>query len=102
MTVPWLRWYGTVRATRENAHAALAAGAALLVYPGGDWEVHRPSWERNRIEFLDRHGCVRLALQTGVPVVPVVSVGGQETALFVSRGDHLARALHLHERLHSD
>jgi 1-acyl-sn-glycerol-3-phosphate acyltransferase len=34
--------------------------------------------------------------------VPVVSVGGQETALFLSRGDHLARALHLHRWLHSD
>src|SRR3954468_481993 len=105
VTVPWLRWlrrYGTVRASRENARAALAAGAALLVYPGGDWEVHRPSWERNRVDFHDRHGFVRLALETGAPLVPVVSVGGQETALFLSRGDHLARALHLHRWLHSD
>jgi hypothetical protein len=37
-----------------------------------------------------------------VPLVPVVSVGGQETALFLTRGDHLARALHLHRLLHSD
>jgi 1-acyl-sn-glycerol-3-phosphate acyltransferase len=105
MAVPWLRplrRFGTVTASPDNARAALAAGAAVLVYPGGDWEVHRPSWERDRIEFHDRHGFIRLALETGVPVVPVVSVGGQETALFLTRGDHLARALHLHRLLHSD
>ena len=40
-----LRKYGTVAATPENAQRALDVGAALLVYPGGDYEVHRPSWE---------------------------------------------------------
>ena len=65
---------------------ALEAGAALLVYPGGDWEVHRPSWERNKVDFAGRKGFVRLALDAGVPIVPVVSIGGQETALFLSRG----------------
>ena len=43
-----LRKYGTVAATPENAAAALDVGAALLVYPGGDYEVHRPSWESAR------------------------------------------------------
>ena len=28
----------------------------------------------------------------GVPIVPVVAIGGQETALFVTRGERLARA----------
>jgi 1-acyl-sn-glycerol-3-phosphate acyltransferase len=34
---------------------------------------------------------VRLALDADVPIVPVVSIGGQETALFLSRGEALAR-----------
>src|SRR5436305_4402188 len=41
-----LRKYGTVAASPANAQEALGTGAALLVYPGGDYEVHRPSWER--------------------------------------------------------
>jgi 1-acyl-sn-glycerol-3-phosphate acyltransferase len=90
-----LRKYGTVAASPENAHKALASGAALLVYPGGDYEVHRPSWEGNRVDFGGRKGFIRLALEHDVPIVPVVSVGGQETALFLSRGDRLARALRL-------
>ena len=41
----FLRKYGTVAATPANAAKALESGAALLVYPGGDYEVHRPTWE---------------------------------------------------------
>ena len=86
---------GTVAASHENARKALEAGAALLVYPGGDWEVHRPSWESAKVDFGGRRGFIRLALDQDVPIVPVVSIGGQETALFLSRGDRLAKALRL-------
>jgi hypothetical protein len=33
-----------------------------------------------------------------VPVVPVVSIGGQETALFLTRGERIAQALRLDTR----
>jgi 1-acyl-sn-glycerol-3-phosphate acyltransferase len=90
-----LRRYGTVAASPENAEKALSSGAALLVYPGGDYEVHRPIWERHKVDFNRRKGFIRLALEQGVPLVPVVAVGGQETALFLSRGETLARVLGL-------
>jgi 1-acyl-sn-glycerol-3-phosphate acyltransferase len=91
----FLRKYGTVAATPANAERALDQGAALLVYPGGDYEVHRPSWESAVVDFDGRKGFIRLAKQKRVPIVPVVSVGGQETALFLSRGEGLARVLRL-------
>jgi 1-acyl-sn-glycerol-3-phosphate acyltransferase len=91
----FLRKYGTVAASPENADKALSSGAALLVYPGGDYEVHRPSWESGKVDFGGRKGFVRLALSKDVPIVPVVSIGGQETALFLSRGEWLARLLRL-------
>lgn len=91
----FLRKYGTVAASPENADEALDSGAALLVYPGGDYEVHRPSWERAQVNFDGRKGFIRLALKHGVPIVPVVSVGGQETALFLTRGEGLAKLLRL-------
>jgi len=90
-----LRSGGTVAASPANSRRALESGAALLVYPGGDWEVHRPTWERNRVDFAGRKGFIRLALDAGVPIVPVVSVGGQETALFLSRGAWLSQLLRL-------
>jgi 1-acyl-sn-glycerol-3-phosphate acyltransferase len=98
VSMPWLatlRKYGTVAASPDNAKKALDSGAALLVYPGGDYEVHRPSWESARVDFNNRKGYVRLALEHGVPIVPIVSLGGQETALFLSRGERLARLLRL-------
>jgi 1-acyl-sn-glycerol-3-phosphate acyltransferase len=98
LTMPglaWLRKFGTVAASHSNARQALESGAALLVYPGGDYEVHRPSWERHRIDFNRRKGFLRLALEHDVPIVPVVSIGGQETALFLSRGERLAKLLAL-------
>jgi 1-acyl-sn-glycerol-3-phosphate acyltransferase len=90
-----LRSGGTVAASPQNSRTALDSGAALLVYPGGDWEVHRPTWERNRVDFAGRKGFIRLALDAGVPLVPVVAIGGQETALFLSRGAWLAQLLRL-------
>jgi 1-acyl-sn-glycerol-3-phosphate acyltransferase len=90
-----LRRSGTISASPENAEKALESGAPVLVYPGGDWETHRPSWEGDQVDFAGRKGFIRLALEAGVPIVPVVSVGGQETALFLSRGAGLAKVLRL-------
>jgi 1-acyl-sn-glycerol-3-phosphate acyltransferase len=86
-----LRKYGTVAATPENAQRALDVGGALLVYPGGDYEVHRPSWDSAKVDFGGRKGFIRLAKDRKVPLVPVVAIGGQETALFLSRGERLAK-----------
>jgi 1-acyl-sn-glycerol-3-phosphate acyltransferase len=90
-----LRKFGTVAASPSNARKALDSGAVLLVYPGGDYEVHRPTWDGHRVDFDRRKGFIRLALDQDVPIVPVVSIGGQETALFLSRGEGLARLLAL-------
>ena len=88
---PFLRRYGAMAASHEHAEEALRAGAAVLVFPGGDWEVHRPTWERNKVDFAGRKGFIKLALKANVPIVPVVTIGGQETALFLSRGAWLAK-----------
>ncbi|HSQ00043.1 MAG TPA: 1-acyl-sn-glycerol-3-phosphate acyltransferase [Candidatus Dormibacteraeota bacterium] len=95
----WLRKFGTVVASPANAARALAKGAAVLVYPGGDYEVHRPSWESAKVDFDGRKGFIRTAHRHNVPLVPVVAVGGQETALFLSRGERLARLLRLDRAL---
>ena len=94
--------YGTVPASPENMRRALARGAALLVYPGGDHETYRASWHSAEIDFAHRTGFVRFALEHGVRIVPIVSIGGQETALFLGQGEHVARLLHLHQLLRLD
>jgi 1-acyl-sn-glycerol-3-phosphate acyltransferase len=87
--------FGTVPASPEYMAKALERDAALLVYPGGDHETYRPSWESAEIDFAGRTGFVRLAIEHDVPIVPVVAIGGQETALFLGQGRRFARLLRL-------
>jgi len=90
-----LRGLGGIPAGHEQAEAALAQGALVLVYPGGDYEACRPWSERDRVEFADHHGFVKLALRARVPVVPVVAYGAHHTVVILSRGERLARLLGL-------
>jgi len=91
----FLRRIGAIRAGSDEAKAALAQGGLVLDYPGGDWEACRPWLDRNTIDFGGRTGFVRLALRTGVPVVPVVAHGSHDSVIVVSRGEAIARALGL-------
>jgi 1-acyl-sn-glycerol-3-phosphate acyltransferase len=85
--------FGTVAANHDNARQAFDRGAPVLVYPGGDYETFRPTWHGDQIEFGGRKGFIKLALEQGVPIVPVVAVGGQETALFLTRGQTIAKLI---------
>jgi 1-acyl-sn-glycerol-3-phosphate acyltransferase len=86
---------GGVEATPAAAESVLRGGGILIDFPGGDYEVFRPWWRRNTIEFADRLGVVRLALRTQVPVVPSVSVGAHETVVVLARGERVAKLLGL-------
>jgi 1-acyl-sn-glycerol-3-phosphate acyltransferase len=86
---------GFIRANHENADDALRSGGVVVVFPGGDYDVYRPTLAENIIDFDGRTGYVRAALNAGVPIVPAVAVGGQENQLYLSRGMGLARALRL-------
>jgi 1-acyl-sn-glycerol-3-phosphate acyltransferase len=86
---------GAIEAGPAEAEEILRNGGILICYPGGDHEVFRPWRERNRIDFAGRMGFVRLALQTGVPIIPAVSVGAHETVVVLARGEQLAKRLGL-------
>ena len=88
------RW-GIVTAGPKAAKLALERGDCVLVYPGGDVETHRPWTARHEIRFDGRKGFLKLAKETGAPIVPVVSVGGQDTYLPLTDGRGLATALGL-------
>jgi 1-acyl-sn-glycerol-3-phosphate acyltransferase len=91
--------YGFLPANRENALAALRDGGLTIVFPGGDHDVLRPWYERNKIVFHGRTGYVRTALEAGVPLVPVVSIGGHEAVILLSRGELLAKLFRLEKLL---
>jgi len=84
---------GYISANHENADAALRSGGLVVVFPGGDYDVYRPTLQENVIDFGGRTGYVKAALNAGVPIVPAVGIGGQETQIFLSRGTWLAKRL---------
>ncbi|HTZ09969.1 MAG TPA: lysophospholipid acyltransferase family protein [Acidimicrobiales bacterium] len=91
----FLRRIGAIPAAGASAEQALAEGAALVVYPGGDMEACRPWTQRGKVDLAGRRGFIRLALRTGVPVVPVVAHGAHDAVMVVARGDRLARVFGL-------
>jgi 1-acyl-sn-glycerol-3-phosphate acyltransferase len=87
--------WGIITAGPKAAKAALKLGNSILVYPGGDVDTHRPWSARHEIRFDNRRGFLELAKDAGVPIVPVVSVGGQDTYLPLTDGRKVAEALRL-------
>jgi 1-acyl-sn-glycerol-3-phosphate acyltransferase len=87
------RMLGTVPSTYEAAHAALAAGVPLLVFPGGDHESLKPVWQADRVDFAGRVGFLRIARDAGVPIVPLGIRNGAYTAPIVVRGRWLSTLL---------
>lgn len=94
----YMRSLGTLPASHENAAAALDKGAAVMVFPGGDYEVFRPWTERNKIRFGNRMGFVELAISKGVRVVPMTIHGAHESTFVLTRGHAFAERIGL-ERL---
>ncbi|OMC55015.1 glycerol acyltransferase [Mycobacterium sp. IS-2888] len=92
---------GVIHASTENAVKALRSGGVVLVFPGGVYDAYRPTLAENVVDFNGRTGYVRSAIAAGVPIVPAVSVGGQESQLFLTRGTWLAKRLGL-SRFRSD
>jgi 1-acyl-sn-glycerol-3-phosphate acyltransferase len=97
----WLARLGVIRASRESAVNALRSGGVVLVFPGGVYDAYRPTLAENLVDFNGRSGYVRSAIDAGAPIVPAVSIGGQESQLFLTRGTWLAKRLGL-SRFRSD
>lgn len=99
---PLMRKFGFVPADRASANAVLASGAVTIVFPGGDYDTFRPTLTANVIDFAGRTGYVRTALEAGVPIVPVVSIGGQEAQFHLTRGEWLGRRSPLRKVMRTD
>jgi 1-acyl-sn-glycerol-3-phosphate acyltransferase len=90
---------GARPASRDTALADLGAGHHVLVLPGGDIEGGKAWPDRNRIVFAGRTGFAKIAIQAGVPIVPIVTAGAGESLVVISDGQRLARATGLDKLL---
>jgi 1-acyl-sn-glycerol-3-phosphate acyltransferase len=73
-----LRAMGAVPGTRENCAALLAAGEAVLVFPGGAREVYKRRDQRYQLLWGERTGFARMAIAAGCPIVPFAAVGAED------------------------
>lgn len=69
---------GGVPGTRENAANLLNQDELVVVYPGGNDEVMKPSYEAYQLSWGDRVGFVKVAASTGSPIYPVAGIGVEE------------------------
>jgi 1-acyl-sn-glycerol-3-phosphate acyltransferase len=81
---------GVVDGTRENCDRLMAAGEAILVFPGGGREVAKRKGEKYRLLWKERLGFARMALRHGCTVVPFAAVGVEDALDIVVDFDDVA------------
>jgi 1-acyl-sn-glycerol-3-phosphate acyltransferase len=89
----YFRAVGVIAANRKSVGTALANGEDVVVWPGGEVDAMR-SWRKRDVATLGgRTGFVKQAIRSGVPILPVATVGGHDTVFVLSEGKWLANAL---------
>ena len=91
----YFRRMGVLPAAADSITAALAARRDVLLFPGGERDSLRHWAKRDDAVLAGRMGFVKLAIRSGVPIVPVPSVGGPDAMPVLATGRRLARALRL-------
>jgi 1-acyl-sn-glycerol-3-phosphate acyltransferase len=91
----YFRKMGVIPAAKDSMAAALAAGHDVALWPGGEVDSLRPWVKRDEAVLAGRKGFIRLAIQTGVPIVPIATVGGPDSMPVLTNGRGLAKALRL-------
>jgi 1-acyl-sn-glycerol-3-phosphate acyltransferase len=83
---------GAVRGTRENCARLFERGEMVLVFPGGGREVMKRKHEKYELIWKERVGFARLAIQHGVPIVPLASVGVEDMFEIVADAEEILRS----------
>jgi 1-acyl-sn-glycerol-3-phosphate acyltransferase len=89
----YFRVAGVIPASREGVSAALSAGRDVVIWPGGEVDAMRSWWKRDVATLGGRKGFVKQAIRSGVPILPVATVGGHDTVFVLNEGKWLADAL---------
>jgi 1-acyl-sn-glycerol-3-phosphate acyltransferase len=88
----WMHRTGSVVGTPENCEQLLERGEAIMVFPEGERGFVKTYRERYRLQRFGL-GFLRLALETGTPIVPVGIVGAEEQSPGLVRSRWLGRLI---------
>ena len=91
----YFRRMGVLPAAPDSISAALAAGHDVALWPGGERDSLRPWTQRDQAVLAGRQGFIRLAIRSGVPIVPVATVGGPDSMPVLATGRRLAKLMAL-------
>ena len=91
----YFRRMGVLPAAPDSIASALAAGHDVTLWPGGEVDSLRTWDRRDEAVLAERKGFVKTAIRTGVPIVPIATVGGPDSMPVLSSGRRLARMLQL-------
>jgi 1-acyl-sn-glycerol-3-phosphate acyltransferase len=91
----YFRKMGVLPARADAITAALAAGHDVALWPGGERDSLRPWTKRDDAVLAGRTGFIKLAIRTGVPIVPISTVGGPDGMPVLTNGRRLAKLLQL-------
>ncbi|MEO8690821.1 MAG: lysophospholipid acyltransferase family protein [Solirubrobacteraceae bacterium] len=89
----YFRQVGVIPASRQGVTAALSAGRDVIIWPGGEVDAMRNWRRRDQVVLGGRKGFVRQAIRSGVPIVPVATIGGHDTVFVLSEGRWIANGL---------
>ena len=79
-----LQWLGGREVSKESILHALSQDLSILLVPGGQQEMMESQSKMEEIRVVTKHvGFIRIAIQNGVPLVPVLSFGEVEVMDFV-------------------
>lgn len=98
----YFRKLGVISANRHAVSAAFAQGHDVAIWPGGEVDAMRAWSKRDKVVLGGRKGFIRQAIRSGVPIVPVATVGGHDTVFVLSECRSLAKMLRLKKLLRSD
>jgi 1-acyl-sn-glycerol-3-phosphate acyltransferase len=88
----WLVRLGQTLATVENGTRLLEQDELVAVFPEGYKGVGKLYKERYHLARFGRGGFVKMALNTGAPIVPVSVVGAEETYISLAKSQVAAKA----------
>lgn len=70
--------FGGVIASKDNCKKLIDQKQHILVFPGGTNEAFKNEGEEYQLIWKERYGFVKMAIESGYPIIPIAGLGGDD------------------------